>query len=303
MSVPDKINRILPYDNKSNVLMFPVAAKMMVAKARTMESPMLKYVSKDFLQLREIDTKNTEEVLKIKPDIIIVAAFVGEGEDLTPYLVLNAKTKIPMVFVDLDLVHLDKTYEFLGVLLGVNEDITSCINFVKSVYSETELLKKHGKPNAKVYLANDNNGLRTAPQGSNHAQVFEVMQLQNVAKSNLDAKGFANVSPEQIMIWNPDFIFCIGKGEDNPYRTILKSPSWRNINAVKNKHVIIVPSEPYLWFDMPPSVNRIAGIIWFGGLFYGQTEAVTRQKITEFYRIFYKYTLSEKEYKGLFAWQ
>jgi iron complex transport system substrate-binding protein len=301
--IPDVVTKVLPYDNKTNVLLFPVAGKIMIAKARSMESPLLKYVSKEFLQLKEVDTKNSEEVLKLKPEIIIVAAFVGEGEDLTPYLVLQSKTKIPLVFVDLDLMHLDRTYIFLGQLLGNPNGVIGCVDFIKSIYNDCGLFYRNSKLKPRAYLANDNNGLRTAPEGSNHAQIFEMMKLQNVAKANLDAKGFANVSPEQILIWNPDYIFCIGKGEENPYRTLLKSPSWRNINAVKNKQVIIVPSEPYLWFDMPPSVNRIAGLIWFNGLFYGQTESVTKQKITDFYRIFYKYNLTDKEYKGLYAWQ
>lgn len=303
VNVPDHITRIMPYDNKTNVILFPVAGNLMVVKARTMECSTLQFISKDFLQLREIDVKNTEEVLKLKPDVIIVAAFIGAGEDLSNYTLLSSKTHIPMVFVDLELMSLDKTYDFLGQLLGKTIDASICANFIRSVFKDAETLKKSKKLNSTVYLANDNNGLRTAPEGSNHAQLFDVMGLQNVAKANLDAKGFACVSIEQVMIWNPDYIFCIGKGETSPYRTVLKSPAWRNITAIKSKHVYPVPSEPYLWFDMPPSINRLVGLIWFSNLFYNQTMELTKQKITEFYRIFYKYNLTDREYNSLFAWK
>ena len=78
VSVPDRISRVIPYDNKTNVILYSVAGSLMLAKARTMESPSLRNISKSFLQLREVDTRNAEEVLKLKPDVIIVAAFVTD---------------------------------------------------------------------------------------------------------------------------------------------------------------------------------------------------------------------------------
>jgi len=51
---------------------------------------------------------------------------------------------------------------------------------------------------------------------------------------------------------------------------------------------------------MPPSVNRLLGLIWFSNLFYGQSDQVTREKVKNFYRLFYKYNLTDKEYAALF---
>lgn len=152
-------------------------------------------------------------------------------------------------------------------------------------------------------MANETGGLRTAPNGSRHAQIFDIMNVDNAAYTRLNAKGFGTASMEQVIIWNPDYIFCLGKGEQSPYRTILKSALWQSITAVKQRKVYFIPSEPYPWFDMPPSVNRIAGLIWFNEIFYGQSHEQTRNKIEEFYRIFYMYELSDREYEHLFVWQ
>ena len=303
VNIPDHITRVLPYDNKTNVLLFPVAGNLMIAKARSMESPSLKYISRTFLSLHEFDPANAEEVLRLKPDLLVVGAFVNDAGDVARYAAFSKKVRIPLVVVNLELMSLDKSYEFLGDLLGKTVEANQCAGLIRKVYQDAQIARKGKRVVGKAYMANDNDGLRTVPVGSNHAQLFEEMGIQNVSKVSLNAKGFAQVSMEQVLVWNPDYIFCVGKNPNSPYRTILKSPLWRQVAAVKNKRVYFVPSEPYLWFDMPPSVNRLLGLVWFSGLFYRRPENITRENVKDFYRIFYRYNLTDKEYTGLFRWQ
>ena len=208
-----------------------------------------------------------------------------------------------MVIVSLDLLSLDKTFEFLGQLLGKQAEGKVCADFIRSVYKDVSVIKQGKKTAGTAYFANDENGLRTAPRGSKHAQLFDVMGVTNAAYAPLDAKGFSIVSMEQVMVANPDYIFCIGKAGSSPYRTVMKSPLWKNIAGVRNKRVYNVPGEPYLWIDMPPSVNRILGMIWFSEIFYQQPSGTTKSKVRDFYRIFYHYSLSDKDYDALFRWQ
>lgn len=303
VTIPDRITRVLPYDNKTNVLLFPISGNRMVAKARSMESPSLKYISKEFLDLKEFDPANAEAVLSLKPDILVVGAIVDDPGDVAAYVAFSQKVRIPLVVVSLDLMSLDKSYEFLGEVLGKNAEAAACATQIRKIYTEVQQAINGRRIAGKAYMANDNDGLRTAPDGSNHAQLFEVMGIRNAAKVQLDSKGFAVVSMEQILLWNPDWIFCVGKGVSSPYRSILKSPLWRQVTALKTKRVCIVPSEPYLWFDMPPSVNRLLGLVWFSQLFYGLPDVATQSYVRDFYRIFYKYNLTDKEYAGLFRWQ
>lgn len=303
VTIPDHITRIIPYDNKSNAVLYPVAGNLMIAKARSMESSRLKFISNDFLNKKEIDTKNAEEVIRLKPDILIVAAFPEDRDNLSRYEAYAAKINIPLVIVDLELMHLDKTYDFLGQLLGKTVEAKACSAYIRSVYRDVERYTKGKRVPGKAYMANDHDGLRTSPNSSNHAQLFDEMKIPNAAHVSLDAKGFAQVSMEQVMAWNPDYVFCVGKGETSPYRTILKSATWRNITAMRTKRVFFVPAEPYSWFDIPPSVNRILGLVWFADIFYNQPNEITKQKVKEFYHLFYHYELTDKEYKGLFRWQ
>lgn len=301
VTIPDRITRVVPYDNKTNPMLFAVAGNLMICKARAMENPNLKFISKDFLHLPEVDTHNVEEMIRLKPDFVLVAAFADE--DVSRYTSVSRQTGIPFVIVDLDLLKLDKSFEFLGQLLEKKAEATICANLIRNIYSDVEKYKKGKKVPGKAYMANNADGLRTAPATSNHAQLFDVLNIPNAANTQLDAKGFSLVSIEQVLAWNPDYIFAIGKAESSPYRNILKSAIWRSVTAVKNKRVFYVPNEPYLWFDMPPSVNRLLGLIWFSDIFYGQPNEVTKQKVKDFYKVIYKFNLTDTDYKSLFLWK
>ncbi|MDR3366387.1 MAG: ABC transporter substrate-binding protein [Prevotellaceae bacterium] len=305
VSVPDVITRVIPYDYKTNLLLFPLAGEKMQAKAISMNALMhsasMRYGGGEFAKLREVDTRNAEEVLKLKPEVIVVGSFTDDVGAIEGYAAFSEKVKIPLVVVDLELMKLDTTMLFLGHLLNRVGEASRCAAFIRAIYADVARLTKN--PAAKrVYLANDPNGLRTAPSAGNHARLFDIMKLSNVAQLPPDAKGYANVSIEQVLIWNPEYIFCVGEGEASPYRTILKSARWRTLAATRQKQVFFVPCKPYSWFDMPPSVNRILGLIWFCKIFYNYPEEVAKEKVTTFYRIFYKHSLSDKEYAALYQW-
>lgn len=108
---------------------------------------------------------------------------------------------------------------------------------------------------------------------------------------------------EQILSWNPKVVLLADRIH-SAYPTmkfpveLLKSlgGSWRFIDAVKDNRVYFVPCKPYNWLDMPPSVNRIIGILWLGNLLYPQRFKVDiRKEIKEFFNLFYDFKLTDKK--------
>jgi iron complex transport system substrate-binding protein len=143
-------------------------------------------------------------------------------------------------------------------------------------------------------------GLMTDPAGSKHTQIFDFLEIPNAAKIDIPSGGHAKVDMEQIISWNPDYIFAAYfKGGINAKEHIETSPLWADIEAVKSHRVYEVPGIPFSWFDHPPSANRIPGLIWLCHIFYGQEEIVTREKIQRFYALFYHYDLCDEEYYQL----
>ena len=301
VEIPEFIKTVIPYDNKTNMLLFPIAGNKMIAKAWAGENTLMHYISSDYLSMKEVDLKNAEEVLKLNPDLIIVGTFVNKNtkSEVSKYVKFANKINKPIVVVDLEIMNLDKTYDFLGKLLNLESESSHCSQFIQDIYKDIASYKRDvNSPSA--YIANAESGLRTAPTGSIHAQIFDIMGIKNAVTAPMDAKGFSIISIEELMAVNPDYIFCMGKGNSNPYDKVTNNNVWRKLPALQEGKVYKVPSQPFIWFDMPPSINRLCGLIWFNGIFRDQPSDLTQKKITEFYQLFYKYKLNDKEYAALF---
>jgi iron complex transport system substrate-binding protein len=301
VTIPDKIERVLPYDAKISILLFPVAAEMMVGKALVQGSEKYRFIADAYGQLPEVDVKNVEEVLANSPQVIIAGAY-SNSDNYDRVEKMQKRTQIPVVVVDLSLGQLDKTYQFLGELLGNKDKCLACATFLQSIYRDTEaLMVKHPLTDVDIYYTLGLSGLLTDPSGSQHTEVIDYLKLDNVAKVPIPTGGHASVNMEQVMIWDPDYILCAGfKGDKNAYATITRGSKWANISAVKNNRVYKVPSQPFGWFDHPPTVNRIPGIIWLSEVFYQLPPVLAQARIRAFYKLFFQYELTAEEYKMLF---
>ncbi|MBN2813474.1 MAG: ABC transporter substrate-binding protein, partial [Bacteroidales bacterium] len=215
---------------------------------------------------------------------------------------LGERLEIPVILIDLSIDRLDRAYVFLGRLFGMENESVPLVNFLKQIYYLTDSLKNaHGPVRQTAYYALGAKGLLTDPAGSKHTEVLDMLCIPNAAKVGLPAGGHAQAGLEQVLLWNPDFIFTSAfRGESNAYKQITTDSRWSSISAVKNHRVYRVPVHPMGWFDHPPSVNRIPGVIWLGSLFYGLDNRITRKYICHFYQLFYKYDLTETEYQLLF---
>jgi len=294
VTIPVKINRILPHDDKTSIFLYPCFSGSIIARGANVEQNTMKYIGADYQKLPVVDVNNVEEVIKVNPDVIIVGCFANEGYNR--YEKLSQKTNIPVIIVDLDILKLDDSYKFLVNLLGETPKAKSCIAYLASFYKEiAQVQKTNKKREASVYVAVGNDGLRTAPSGSKHAQLLDLLNISNAAQTDIQARGYADVSIEQIMVWKPDFIFTVDKTENDPFTVITSSKLWKDIPAVQNKRVIHIPEEPYSWFGNPPSVNRIPGLILLLELFYQYPRAKAHQQIKDFYKLFYNYPLTDTE--------
>jgi iron complex transport system substrate-binding protein len=301
VEIPDKPERVFPYDPKTSILLFPLIGDKMIATSELPGKETMKYIAKNFIQLPVVDVKNIEEVILASPHIII-SGFYNKNDNSEPVLSLGKKLGIPVVLVDLSLDHLDQSYIFLGKLFGREKESRPLVSFMQTLYHRTDSLRTVKRAvTQSAYYTMGASGLLTDPSGSRHTEVFDMLAIPNAAKVALPTGGHSQVSLEQVLAWNPDMIFTSSfRGESNAYSKITTDSKWSSIRAVKNHKVYRVPDQPMGWFDHPPSVNRIPGVIWLCQVFYGQEEAMTMSFIRRFYQLFYKYNLSEAEYYSLF---
>lgn len=301
VEIPDNIERIMPYDVKTSILLFPIAQEKMVAKALLPGSKQKEFISNKYNAMLEVDMKNIESVLACNPQIIIAGNYKSDN-NYEKYEKLQKRTHIPVVIIDFSIDELDKTYSFLGTLLDNEEQCSECTLFLQHTYNTCDsLINSNPQVDANVYYSIGSSGLMTDPVGSKHTEVLDYLKLNNVVKVDIPTGGHVNVNMEQVMIWNPDYIFTAGfKADKNAYSMMKTSARWKSISAVEKGNIYKVPSQPFGWFDHPPTVNRIPGIIWLTQVFYKMPAKEVQKQIIEFYKLFYHYELSTSEYLLLF---
>ena len=99
--------------------------------------------------------------------------------------------------------------------------------------------------------------------------------------------GLANVSIEQVLLWNPDVIVTI---DQEFAATVRSDPAWASVKAVRDNRVHLSPKMPFGWVDFPPSVNRLIGLWWLAKILYPERfpedlRALTRDFYTRFYHV------------------
>lgn len=301
VTIPDQITRIIPYDSKTSVLLYPCAGEKLIARGALPGTTNSALIADDYNRKPTADIKNLEEVLAFRPDLILAGSFIPDDQ-LDRYEKLQSRTGIPVVIIDLSLDQLDKTYSFLGKLLNCESACQKYVSFLADLYQDLDaMMAKKSLDDITVYYTLGANGLMTDPSGSRHTEVLDFLKIPNAAKIELPSGGHAKVNMEQVIAWDPDYIFAAGfKGDSNPFQTITGSQLWSNIKAVRNKQVYIVPGEPFGWFDHPPTINRVCGLIWLSEIFYNYPEEEAKHKIKAFYSLFYHYELTDFDYVKLY---
>lgn len=301
VEVPENIEEIFPYDSKVSILLFPLLKDKMVATAMLPGQESYTLISSEYTAMPEVDVKNVEEILNVSPQLII-AGFYNVNGNRGSAEKLGLRLSIPVIFVDLSLDKMDETYAFLGEIFHREKESEVYVSFISKLYRKVAYLKKQQPTLHKtVYYTLGTSGLMTDPSGSKHTEVFDYMGIPNAAKIDIPSGGHAKVNMEQVLMWNPDYIFTSSfKGKSSAYTSITNNDKWKSIEAVQQHNVFQVPGAPFGWFDHPPSVNRIPGLIWMCEIFYHEPHEDTRTSITQFYKLFYHYDLTLVEYHSLF---
>lgn len=253
-------------------------------------------------------TGNLEEIAKAKPDVIINAATISD-ETITFSDDLQNQLGIPVVFAEVDLPTMADSYNFLGGLLNQTSRTDKLAAYINTTVDEATAkvanIKEEDK--VRVYYAESAKGLQTDPAGSSHTQVLDMLAGVNVADVQVTGGyGRAEVSPEQVITWDPDLIIAgldAGYVADGAAYDYMQSDSvLKNLRAVKSGDIYEVPCEPFSWFDRPPSANMIMGIKWTAQVLYPEIFNYDMRKETkEFYKLFYNHDLTDAELDGLLS--
>lgn len=308
VTLPQQIKKVYPVSPVEAVLLYTIDPELLAGWGYHMGADQSNFILPAYRNLPVLgwisrgSTGNVEEVMKIKPDIILMVSDINQvNKDYADEL--QQLTKIPVVLLDKEMTKMEETYLAAGKVLDREQRVADLASYCRETFTmvkEKKPLLANRKP-VSVYYAEGRGGLETEPRGSWHAEIIEFVGGVNVAEPGLPSSGMIGRSPvslEQVMAWNPEVILIgyFRDGESSSFPTIMGDKTWQNIRAVQDEKVYEIPTGPFNWFDRPPAVSRLIGIRWVANLLYPDVYPFEfRSEVKRFYSLFYNYQLSEKE--------
>ena len=244
------------------------------------------------------DTVNLEVLLAARPDLI-----VDYGTVNATYIDLANRVQdqagLPYVLIDGAFAAMPQGIRQMAGVLGVPERGEELASYAEATLDGIDALLETIPEDARptVYLARGPEGLETPARGSINAEIIERMGAVNVVAA--ETRGLATVSPEQVQAWAPEVIITIDR---NFAANVHAMPQWQGVPAVRDGRVYLAPAAPFGFIDAPPSVNRLAGLIWLSHMLY--PEAATgdlRARIAGFYALFYGVQLDDAALDALLS--
>jgi len=245
---------------------------------------------------------NQEALIAAAPDICINYGTISESE-IDYVNTLQEQTGIPFLLVDGSLESTPESYRFLGEVFQRQERCEQLAQYAEEALSFAKSLNVPEEERVSVYFGNGHESLETAPAGSPHAELFDLIGADNVAvlEELEDKIARIDISAEQIIGWNPEVIILNGEptaqfSPSDAVNKFKKDPRYKNVSAVIQDRVYPVPKYPFSWFDRPSGSNRLIGIYWLADLLYPDLVDVDiDREAREFYSLFYHMDLNEEQ--------
>ena len=300
VNLPARLTHLVPSGPLAQIVLFTGAPDAVGATALPVTETQLKLLGAGLSDLPVVgqlygkgDEFNVEAALMAGTQVIVD---IGEAkasikEDLDE---ITEQINLPTVFIEASFADMPRAYRDLGRLIGDSERTDQLAAYCEDWLAMSEKAKNTipEPERVKVYWALGDAGLNTNAGGAFHSELREYVPVINVADVDpANRGGGSEVSMEQIIGWQPDYILVDGaKLADE----IKQDPAWSALQAVQEGRVLVVPGAPYGFLADPPSVNRYAGLSWLGPFFYPQIYGEdARGQVAEFYELFYGIELDD----------
>jgi len=181
---------------------------------------------------------NIEQIIALEPQLLLMNK-MGQTEEQIKQLE-NAGV---VTFVS-DAQSIEETYftiESIGILMGKETEAAALVADMKAAFTEfRDKAAVTGGEQESIYFEVSplEYGLWTAGTKTFMNEVAVMLDLRNIFD---DVSGWAEISEEQVLERNPDYILTVGMyfGDGpTPIESILTRQGWDNITAIKNKAIL-----------------------------------------------------------------
>jgi iron complex transport system substrate-binding protein len=303
--IPRRVERVFPAGPPAAILLYTLAPELLIGWPRANRAEECEFMLADICGRPEVgrltgrgNTANLEVVAALAPDLILD---VGSVRDTFVSLAdrVQQQTGISYALLDGRLASTEQSYRQLGRLVQQEARAGELADYVAATKNTIlpRIARVPPEQRPRVYYARGPRGLETGLAGSINVETIEFLGAKNVAGSARG--GLANVSLEQVLLWNPEVIITIDR---DFAAAVMSDPSWHSITAVRQGRVHLSPKLPFGWVDFPPSVNRIVGLWWLAKMLYPDRFHEDLEPIArDFYARFYHVNLTGEQIERVLA--
>jgi iron complex transport system substrate-binding protein len=307
IDLPEEVRRVFPAGPPASVTLYTIAPEKMLGWTRAPSREAQSFLPARYADLPEVgrltgrgNTVNLENVVRLMPDVVL-----DVGDTTATYVSLadrvQEQTHIPAVLIGGRLAETPATLRTVGAVVGASERAEALARYAEAVLDEVQqkIAEIPVAERSSIYVARGPKGLETAVAGSIGSEVVDLVGARNVVGKETAPRTIVDVSPEQILAWQPDVILTV----DRRFHAAIRSdPVWREVKAVQAGKVHFVPDLPFSWLDEPPAPNRLIGLQWLSKLLYPAAFSQDiRVEARRFYALFYQQEPSDAQLDGLFA--
>lgn len=307
--VPDEIETVFSSSTVTAIFMYTLAPDKLLGwnyELNELEKSIILEEYHDLPNFGMGDSINYEAVIAAGPTIAVNVGTIND-KMISDCDKLSESLGVPVVAVDGDLSASAEAYRFMGELLGEEEQAEKLASYAEKTFADIEKMEVPEDKKVRIYYGNGEDSLETAPAGSAHGQIIDMVNAVNVADLEMGEGSRVQISAEQLLAWDPDVIVVNGEPKADmsgasAAETILANPDYASLKAVQNQQVYGTPNAPFSWMDRPMGPNRIVGIRWLSGLIYPEyLNYNVDEEVKEFFDLFYHVQLTDEKLENIYS--
>ena len=307
--VPDEIETVFSSSTVTAIFMYTLAPDKLLGwnyELNELEKSIILEEYHDLPNFGMGDSINYEAVIAADPTIAVNVGTIND-KMISDCDKLSKSLGVPVVAVDGDLSASAEAYRFMGELLGEEEQAEKLASYAEKTCADIEKMEGPEDKKVRIYYGNGEDSLETAPAGSAHGQIIDMVNAVNVADLEMGEGSRVQISAEQLLAWDPDVIVVNGEPKADTSgasaaEAILANPDYASLKAVQDQQVYGTPNTPFSWMDRPMGPNRIVGIRWLSGLIYPEyLNYNVDEEVKEFFDLFYHVQLTDEKLENIYS--
>ena len=179
---------------------------------------------------------NIEQIIALEPQVLLMSTMAQTEEQIAQL----EEAGIKVVVSDAqDIEGVYTAVEMIGKLMGKEKEAEQVIVSMQAAFADLSNSTAGRGKTVYFEVSPLEYGLWTAGKGTFMNEIAEMLGMKNIFD---DVEGWAEISEEQVIERNPDYIVTItmyfGEGP-TPVEEIMSRTGWENVPAVKNGAILL----------------------------------------------------------------